>query len=90
MPSVTVVITRSSAGAPARAQHTSCQAATALEALSRLEGAGAVLSQRREAWALRPGVTVFLNGADLRLLGGLQRRLADGDVLAVVTPVTDT
>jgi molybdopterin converting factor small subunit len=84
-----VVFTKPVGGVAARPQALTCEAESARDALLEAE-AEAGISVLRGADALRPGATVFVNGADLRLEGGLERPLADGDVLAIVLPITDT
>jgi len=90
MPKTYLVVTGPAQGVPRAPVTGECEAVTVQQALLQADKLAGVHALRGDSRLLVPGVTVFINGADIRFSGGLNRTLSGGDVVGVVCPATDT
>jgi len=79
MARVRAVVAGPTRGVPRRPDIVACEAETVAEVASQTGVGG-----------LSPGTVVFVNGRDVRFIGGLECALGKGDVVAIVCPATDT
>lgn len=90
MAQVQVVVTGATTGTPASPLVLSCEATVVQEAISLAAEAAGLPWLPDRAFGRASSVSVFVNGAALLLTDGPQVKLADGDVLALECPATDT
>lgn len=90
MAEIRIVITGATDGAPRSPVSVTCRASSVAEAVAWAAQSGGPAWLPEKAFGRAAAVSVFVNGANLMLRDAARVQLADGDVLLLECPATDT
>ena len=90
MANIAVTITGPAHGVPVYPRMRQYKATIIEEVVSKVSGETGLTLIRPGTGSLEPGITVFVNGVDVRFGRGLETPLKEDDVVTVLLPSTDT